>query len=68
MKVFQVRKLRVVLPTTLHEWQHKGEHFFHMSYLGFTFAEGHGFHAKAAGALFCCVFAGVFLRQGAGAE
>lgn len=53
-------KLRV---PTLVELQHKGEHFFHMSYLSFTYIEGHGLHAKAAGALLIVVIVGIFVRK-----
>lgn len=56
-------KLRV--PHSLHEWQHKAEHFFHMSYLGFTYVEGHGWHANAAGTLFLVVFVGMFVQSDA---
>ena len=46
-----------------HAIVHKGEHFFHMSYLGFTYIEGHGIHAIAAGGLFLMVFAGIFVAE-----
>ncbi|MDM0006429.1 hypothetical protein QTI51_09685 [Variovorax sp. J22G73] len=63
-----LRKLRIVVPTSLHDLQHKGEHFFHMAYLGFTYVEGHGWHCRAAGMLFMFVFAGVFVAHGEVAE
>lgn len=53
--------MKVRIPKTWHEVQHKGEHFFHMTYLGFTYIEGHGLHATAAGGLFVVVFLGLFL-------
>lgn len=56
-------RLAAVVPRSLHDLQHKAEHFFHMSYLGFTYVEGHGWHANAAGVLFLAVLAGVFIHQ-----
>lgn len=57
-----MKKLKFRIPT-LAELQHKGEHFFHMSYLSFTYIEGHGLHAKAAGILCIVVVAGIFVRK-----
>lgn len=55
--------MRFHVPKTWHELQHKGGHFCHMTYLGFTWIEGHGLHAHAAGLLFVMVFAGLFVHE-----
>lgn len=48
------------IPKTWAELCHKGEHFFHMSYLGMVTVEGHGYYRFAAAALLCVTAAGVF--------
>lgn len=44
---------------------HKGEHFFHMTYLGAVSWEAHGIYAHAAQALFVVVTVGLFVEKGA---
>lgn len=55
-------RLKFRVPKTLQDLQHKGEHFFHMSYLGFTAVEAHGWHANAAGALLAVTVMGLFFH------
>lgn len=56
--------MRLRFPRSLHELRDKGEHVFHMTYLGFTYVEGHGMHAATAGILFLVVLSGVFIGGG----
>lgn len=57
--------MRIVFPKSKEEWVHKGEHFFHMAYLGMVTIEGHGYYRIAAAMLFCCAGAGVFISRDA---
>lgn len=40
-------------------WTHKGETMAHCTYLSFTFIEGHGLHAMAAGGVVVFVVLGM---------
>lgn len=57
--------MKFVFPKSKEEWVHKGEHFFHMAYLGMVTVEGHGYYRIAAAMLFCCAGAGVFISRDA---
>lgn len=45
----------------LHELVHKGEHFFHMTYLGAVSYEAHGLYAHAAQLLLVVTIVGVLM-------
>ena len=49
-----LKKSRFAIPTT-HDLLHKGEHMFHVSYLGLVALESNYWYGKVA--LVCCVFA-----------
>lgn len=53
--------MKFKFPRTKADLIHKGEHFFHMSYLGMVTFEGHGYYRIAAFLLFCCTAAGAFI-------
>lgn len=61
----KVPKLR--LPN-LHELVHKGEHFFHMTYLGAVSYEAHGLYAHAAQILLVVTILGIFVPDSGGVE
>ncbi len=42
---------------------HKGEHFFHMTYLGAVSWEAHGLYGHAAQILLAVTVAGVFVKE-----
>ena len=56
-------RIKIKVPATVAELQHKGEHFFHMTYLGAVGWEAHGLYKIAA--IIACVFAvaGVFISR-----
>lgn len=60
--VDKFKGIHFVVPRTWADLQHKSEHFFHMSYLGFTAYEGHGWHASSAGVLLIVVILGIFVH------
>ena len=46
-----------------HTIVHKGEHFFHMTYLGAVSYEAHGLYGQAAGVLLVVTIIGVFTKD-----
>lgn len=55
-------KARFVLPN-MHHLVHKGEHFFHMSYLGAVGWEAHGLYRWFALALLLTIILGIFIKE-----
>jgi len=53
--------MKLKVPRTLVEWQHKGEHFFHMAYLGAVGWEAHGLYQIMAIVLLAITMIGVFI-------
>ncbi len=53
-----IQRIRLKIPTRV-ELVHKGEHFFHMTYLGAVSWEAHGMYAHAAQVLFLVTVIGV---------
>ena len=53
---------RLHIPTK-EQLVHKGEHFFHMTYLGAVTVEAHGMYAHAAGVLLVVMLAGIFVHD-----
>lgn len=55
-------KLKLALPDKVH-LIHKGEHFFHMSYLGAVGWEAHGLYRWFALALLLTIILGIFIKE-----
>lgn len=53
--------MKLKVPRTVAEWQHKGEHFFHCSYLGAVSWEAHGLYQIMAAILLVITLLGVFI-------
>lgn len=60
-----MKRFRFRLPN-MHELVHKGEHFFHMTYLGAVSYEAHGLYAHAAQVLLVVTILGIFVPEGGG--
>jgi hypothetical protein len=57
------RRIKFKMPKNMHDLHHKGEHFFHMSYLGAVGWEAHGLYQIMAIVLFTWTALGVFIHQ-----
>lgn len=54
---------KIKVPTTVAELQHKGEHFFHASYLGAVGWEAHGLYQIMAIILLVVTLFGVVIQS-----
>lgn len=54
---------KIKVPTTVAELQHKGEHFFHASYLGAVSWEAHGWYQIMAAILLGVTLIGTVIQS-----